>query len=531
MWLRPSSFLGGRSRVCALDHRTTDEQAGGDRPSYIERSGPAHLGVHAKGQQHMTDTDRAISVDGERFEFFASPQASYRVGDYVAIDGHDDAPVVGQILGIDLRSTEPPQLHATGELTGPSPSFVGAAVRPAEAHEIEAAILSDQPGLRIGQLCSGHARSTAHLRATGFGRHTFMCGQSGSGKTYSMGVILENLLAETSLRMIVIDPNSDYTHLGSIDAGRRGDRDPSFADRLAAAGERVFVAGSGHDHELRVRFGRLTIEQQAVVLRLDPLQDAAEFSVFLSIIAELATTEYGLHEIVDLANTRSDPASERLALRIQNLRLVDAPIWAAPDAPTILDQVPADWRALVVDLGSLASARDRAVIAASLTTSLWESRRNREPVLLVIDEAHNVCPSNARDADQAMATDAVVSMAAEGRKFGQFLMVATQRPDKVHEDIVSQCDNLVLMRMNSASDIARLVDLFSHVPAGLIRRSSSFTLGEGLVAGRIADRPLLFETGARLTPEGGSDLPTTWALPTGAQGAPVFARDRLHLQG
>lgn len=462
----------------------------------------------------MNSTDRASSVDGERFELSATPQAGYRVGDYLAIDGRSGPSVVGQILDIDLRSTEPPRFHATGELLDKVSPFVGAAVRPADADEIEAAILSDEPGLRIGHSFSGTARPPAHLRATGFGRHTFMCGQSGSGKTYSMGVILESLLAETSLRMIIVDPNSDYIHLGAIDERRRGDRDEGFAARLAAAGQQVFVAGSGHDIDLRVRFGRLTIDQQATVLRLDPLRDSTEFSVFLSIVGELATTEYGLAEIVEAARRRSDPAGDRLALRIQNLRLVDAPIWAVPGEATTLDQVPDGWRALVVDLGSLASARDRTVIAASLTTSLWEVRRNREPVLLVIDEAHNVCPNDPRDADQAMAIDAVTSIAAEGRKFGQFLMVATQRPDKVHEDIVSQCDNLVLMRMNSASDIERLVDLFSHVPAGLIRRSSTFALGEGLAAGRIAGRPLLFQTGARLTPEGGSDLPTTWTLPT-----------------
>ena len=27
----------------------------------------------------------------------------------------------------------------------------------------------------------------------GFGRHTFLCGQSGSGKTYSLGVLLERV--------------------------------------------------------------------------------------------------------------------------------------------------------------------------------------------------------------------------------------------------------------------------------------------------------------------------------------------------
>ena len=50
--------------------------------------------------------------------------------------------------------------------------------------------------------------------ARGFSRHTFLCGQSGSGKTYSLGVILERLLIETDLRVVVLDPNSDFVRLG-----------------------------------------------------------------------------------------------------------------------------------------------------------------------------------------------------------------------------------------------------------------------------------------------------------------------------
>lgn len=37
----------------------------------------------------------------------------------------------------------------------------------------------------------------AHLIATRMNRHTFWCGQSGSGKTYALGVLLEQVLLHT----------------------------------------------------------------------------------------------------------------------------------------------------------------------------------------------------------------------------------------------------------------------------------------------------------------------------------------------
>jgi DNA helicase HerA-like ATPase len=132
-------------------------------------------------------------------------------------------------------------------------------------------------------------------------------------------------------------------------------------------------------------------------------------------------------------------------------------------------------------------------------------------MLLVIDEAHNVCPQEPSDHNQALAVEQAVNIAAEGRKFGIYLLLATQRPQKVHANVLTQCENLILMRMTSSADIAYLAEVFSHVPRALIEQSSGFELGEGLVAGRIVPFPSLFRTGARRSPEGGSDVPTSWA--------------------
>jgi len=80
----------------------------------------------------------------------------------------------------------------------------------------------------------------------------------------------------------------------------------------------------------------------------------------------------------------------------------------------------------------------------------------------------------------------------------------------VHPNVVSQCDNLVLLRMNGAADVEELTSLFSHVPAALLQRALGFGLGQALVAGPISPVPLLAQIGTRHTPEGGGDVPTTW---------------------
>ena len=79
------------------------------------------------------------------------------------------------------------------------------------------------------------------LDAGGFDRHTFLCGQSGSGKTYSLGVMLEQILHETSLRIVVLDPNSDFVRLGRT--ARRSRRRTSSSGIRERAGVVVRHAG------------------------------------------------------------------------------------------------------------------------------------------------------------------------------------------------------------------------------------------------------------------------------------------------
>ena len=141
---------------------------------------------------------------------------------------------------------------------------------------------------------------------------------------------------------------------------------------------------------------------------------------------------------------------------------------------------------------------------------LWRRRAAREPVAIVIDEAHNVCPAEPDGPIATLATEDAIRIAGEGRKFGLYLILVTQRPQKVHENVLSQCDNLVLMRMNSTADLGHVGSVFSFVPPGLIERAMTFRQGEALVAGKIASHPALIRFGERITREGGADV-AGWA--------------------
>jgi uncharacterized protein len=476
------------------------------------------------------DLERAVlplatSVDGRRFTFQASlHDLAFQAGGYVVLE-NGIGPRLGQVITLESQSREGPELalslgedlsansrvilrYARGEgvlLDGGGAPFHDVAARPAAPHEVAAWLERTRPqraGLEIGELVLAPGVPCS-LDAGGFDRHTFLCGQSGSGKTYSLGLVLERLLLETDLRIVVLDPNSDFVRLGSVREGADGD----LASRYGRVATEVAVRSADGATPLQVAFPELDPAAQAALLRLDPIADREEYAVLTSALERWQPTL-----LAELAQSES-PEARRLHTRAQNLGVLRWTVWSAGRKGSILeDLTDRSIRCLVVDLGSLGTREEQALVAESVLARLWERRSDRSPLLVVIDEAHNVCPSDPVDALTALATERAVRIAGEGRKFGLYLLVSTQRPQKVHENVLSQCDNLLLMRMNSTADLGFVGDVFSFVPQSLLERATTFRQGESLAAGKIAPHPTLLRFGARISEEGGGDVPADWAV-------------------
>ena len=58
--------------------------------------------------------------------------------------------------------------------------------------------------LTIGTLLESENGAPARLLASKLNRHTFWCGQSGSGKTYALGVALEQIMLHTELPLVIM---------------------------------------------------------------------------------------------------------------------------------------------------------------------------------------------------------------------------------------------------------------------------------------------------------------------------------------
>lgn len=215
-----------------------------------------------------------------------SPHRVFPIGSIVSLT--DDQAVV-RLAQVETHQLLPDgQMQAAGRVLGKlgpnglddgaTSVFGSAAVAEADLQMINSLNSGAGASLEIGSLTSG-SELPARLMPRRLNRHTFWCGQSGSGKTYALGVLLEEVLLHTELPMIIFDPNGDFLRLADI----RDDAPAQRADELRKREIRILRPRSQHGEDIRVRFTNLELSAKAAVMRLDPLIDRVEYNTLLHI--------------------------------------------------------------------------------------------------------------------------------------------------------------------------------------------------------------------------------------------------------
>ncbi len=132
-----------------------------------------------------------------------------------------------------------------------------------------------------------------------------------------------------------------------------------------------------------------------------------------------------------------------------------------------------------------------AVITRALFDfNFWTPSHQRQPTLLVFEEAHNYLPKVPLKERKTFARDAVEKVAKEGRKYGVSAMVVSQRPSELSETLLSQCNSMVLMRMNNPDDQDYAARVVSDQFRSLISLLPSLKPGEGFIIGDAVLMPM-----------------------------------------
>ena len=377
-------------------------------------------------------------------------------------------------------------------------------------------------------------------------RHSAIFGATGSGKSNFVSLCLDAISNEQlpGARCLVIDPHGEFSHLGTCFStiSEKGKEDlqlpywalpldalfdicqlrPTTPPNETALREWVYDKKLSYAEEngLAVSFDRITADS--------PIPFSIRELWFEFYDQEIATYTTAQRTTKCEPTTKGDtkklignkypphaagnavpfaPAPRGLARQLDSLRstILDMryaftfherydPLLSDPKDIITLESLVQSWigsrQITSVDLSTVEAKVDSIVAGALLSIIyefiFWGQNTDmsgiKQPLLVVIDEAHRLLPSGSSN----LLSQVVKRIAKEGRKFGQGLMIVTQRASEVDETILSQLGSIVALRTTNSNDRSRILSIVPDEFGGLssvlpaLRNGESFIVGESV---------------------------------------------------
>jgi len=344
-----------------------------------------------------------------------------------------------------------------------------------------------------------------------FQRHAAILGSTGSGKSWTVALILERAANLAHPNIIVFDMHGEYESLSSAAGG--------FASRFKIAGPgdlsspsatTIFLpywllnrdemlsmildrsdqnapnqASRFTSHVRELKAARLAAEGQADILQTFTVDSPIPYAI-KDLLAQLKEDDTAKGVGAKGAPVKGEWEGRltrfmsRLEAKLEDRRYgfmfqptdnvqkfdwLDSLITSlltssGPSGIKIVDfsEVPSDVLPVVT-----------ATLARLLyDVQFWMDSTCRTPVTLLCDEAHLYLPVREdADAVEKQALGVFERIAKEGRKYGFSLLVVSQRPSDVRRTILSQCNNFLALRLTNESDQNVVKRLMPDSLAGL----------------------------------------------------------------
>lgn len=114
----------------------------------------------------------------------------------------------------------------------------------------------------------------------------------------------------------------------------------------------------------------------------------------------------------------------------------------------------------------------------------------KQSINLVLDEAHNILYDDKKDVtSHESVLNVFEKVIKEGRKFGLFLMVASQRPSDISQTIISQLHNYFIHKLVNPSDIAMIRKAVAYMDEHSLNFITILAPGECIVSGTAFQMP------------------------------------------
>ena len=157
-----------------------------------------------------------------------------------------------------------------------------------------------------------------------------------------------------------------------------------------------------------------------------------------------------------------------------------------------------EYQVIIIDLNAI---EDEVVeLISSVTTRLIfnqlrnipDELRNTFPVNLVLEEAHRYISSEAKGS-YIRANQIFERVAKEGRKYGLFFLISSQRPSELSRTVLSQCNNFIVHRIQNPDDLSHIRQITPHISEATLKKLPSIPTQHALIFGSSVNVPTLYK--------------------------------------
>lgn len=334
-------------------------------------------------------------------------------------------------------------------------------------------------------------------------RHTAILSRTGSGKSYLVGVLLEEMMKKR-VAVVVVDPHGEHASVGQPNDNpvdlERADRfhvtPRGYARRLA-----VYTTSPDANPEAEpLFFSDKNLDAEDIIFMTDIKMSPKQVSIIYQAMNAMRAdglTEWTLDDIARYVMAVRSIAKHAVVSALHGLRLCG--IFERP-ATRVTDLVRPGQCTVVNMRGSTPEVQ--ILVAYRLLRRLFAERRLEHvpPFLVVLEEAHNFAPQRG----PVLSSRAVQAVASEGRKFGMGLCVVTQRPARIEKGVLGQCGTQAILKVTNPNDLSAIAGGIEGFIPGMEDTIQGLPVGSALMTGPDFPFPVVVDIRPRETRHGGT---------------------------
>ncbi len=338
-------------------------------------------------------------------------------------------------------------------------------------------------------------------------KHCSILAKTGAGKSYTCGVILEELL-EKNVPLLIIDPHGEYATLKFPNEDkpasfeRYGTSPKGYATQITVYTPANKLLNPAADTLFRLNGINLGIKEFVQFFSEDRSQN--ETGILFEAVSKLKAEKekYTIDDIIFEVGQNKSKVKWNVINKLETLRETGI----LSDKATAINELVQEGRASIIDMRGI-DPNLQAMIVSKLCTDLFEARKlgTLPPCMLVLEEAHNFCPE--KGFERTVSTDILRTIASEGRKFGLGLLVVSQRPARVDKNVLSQCNTQIIMKVTNPNDLKAISKGLEGISSDVEEDIKRLSPGVAMIVSTYIERPILVDIRTRKSRHGGGSIP------------------------